>query len=112
MRYEKELLPGLVVYHIQGEITAGAGSEDLIMDLLASQRAEHRRFLLDLQGTQYVNSSGIRILLRARQLANTEGGELALVNVHKQVARILSDIRVLDMFPQYNSIEEAQKLSV
>lgn len=45
---------------------------------------------LDFQGLDFIDSSGVEIVMKAKQLADTSGVGLYLVNAHGKVLRVLS----------------------
>ena len=66
------------------------------------------KFLLfDLEGVQYLSSSGLRIFIAAmRRLKGIDGG-LKLANMSESVKKIFKVVELIDLFEIYSSIDEA-----
>ena len=56
------------------------------------------RVVIDLAGLDFMDSTGLRALLQARERAKSEGHELALRRGPRQVQRVLELTRTLDVF--------------
>ncbi|HTX84871.1 MAG TPA: STAS domain-containing protein [Streptosporangiaceae bacterium] len=71
--------------------------------------AAHGRgtLVVDMSGTQFCDSSGINVLVRAHQRAKAEGGELLLVLPATTVMRVFRITGVDRMIPSFPSLEEA-----
>jgi anti-sigma B factor antagonist len=62
--------------------------------LVASAVMRADRCRIDLSGLTFVDSSGVRALLRARRRASESGATLELVDASPAVARVLSEAGV------------------
>jgi anti-sigma B factor antagonist len=63
--------------------------------------------VVDMSRTQFCDSSGIGVLVRAYQQADAEGGEVLLVVVGAAVLRILAIIGIDHLIPIFSSLGEA-----
>ncbi|MGH2590996.1 MAG: STAS domain-containing protein [Actinomycetota bacterium] len=68
----------------------------------ASELAEHRGLRLRMEGVSFIDSTGIRGLLR---IAEMTGGELVLVSPHPAVRKVLR-VLGLDATPPLRIVEE------
>lgn len=107
MRYEKGTFQTLVVFRFDGEFSGGTGAENLMRDLTAELRQGGRKFVFDLAHVGYVNSSGIRVLLRAKQLIEADQGVLGLVSLQKNILKVFNDLNIAGMFPHFPSLQDA-----
>ena len=55
---------------------------------------------LELSGLRFVDSTGLGVLVRARQRLRSDGGELRLCNASRPVARVLDITGVAHVLPQ------------
>jgi anti-sigma B factor antagonist len=89
---------GLVtVVDISGRIVLGAESaafRDKICDLL---HAGHTQILLNLSDVDFIDSSGLGVLISSLTSARKQGGELKLLNLPAKI-RYLMEITRLDTF--------------
>lgn len=58
------------------------------MDRLMEQNLPSKT-ILDLEGLSFMDSSGIAVILRAKRRMEALGGNLIVVNIPKQAARVL-----------------------
>jgi anti-sigma B factor antagonist len=65
--------------------------------------------ILDLKKLDYISSMGLRVLLKARKSLESRGGQLILVNVPPQIARIFEIANALPKQNIFASVEEADR---
>jgi anti-sigma B factor antagonist len=63
--------------------------------------------IVDLSGTEFCDSSGLSVLVRALRRAQAEGGELRLVVCTPAVRRIMAVTGVETIFPVFASLDQA-----
>jgi anti-sigma B factor antagonist len=63
--------------------------------------------IVDLSGTEFCDSSGLSVLVRALRRAQAEGGELRLVVCTPAVRRIIAVTGVETIFPVFASLDQA-----
>lgn len=66
------------------------------------------RFLLDMEGIKYVNSTGLGSLVRLADQMETEGGGFALVKIHPKVKVVFDMLGLNAFFKILGSLEEAE----
>ncbi len=76
----------------------------LIRDHLQPQP---RTVVFDLGEVESIDSSAIGMLFSLQQFIKTYSGSMILVNLTEQVLKVLRGIRALELFTNYNSVEEA-----
>lgn len=90
---------GTVRISSSGRITqeAVAAGEDPI-ERLAGSDAYSRRLLLDLSGSDYMDSSGVSWLLRCHKRCKDRGGMLVIHSLAPMVLQILKVLRMDQVF--------------
>jgi anti-sigma B factor antagonist len=63
--------------------------------------------VVDMSGTQFCDSSGINVLVRAHERARAEGGELLLVLPATTVQRVFRITGIDRMISSFSSLDEA-----
>jgi anti-sigma B factor antagonist len=63
--------------------------------------------IVDLAGLEFMDSTGVQVLLDIRVLMNEHGGKLVLARPQNTVARVLNLVGADQLIPVYPSIEEA-----
>jgi anti-anti-sigma factor len=64
--------------------------------------------IVDLSGLEFMDSSGVQVLLDTRVMMSDRGGKLALAGPRNTVARVLNLVGADQLIPVYASVEEAQ----
>ena len=95
--------PGLAV-HGEVDINTVEALEAAIDDAI---RESLGAFIIDLSDLDFIDSSGLHVLLRARGLLSREDRQLALVCPHGPVRRVLELSGLSDQFAIYPSRDEA-----
>jgi anti-sigma B factor antagonist len=88
---------GGLLLHVQGEVDLS--TVDLLNEAMADafdQGAEP--LVLDLRGVEFIDSTGLRVMLRARSRAVEQGGSLLLMSPSNAVIRLLELSGVEDVF--------------
>jgi anti-sigma B factor antagonist len=94
-----------VVVALSGELdVADAVSVAAALEAVA---AGQREIIIDLTGLEFIDSSGLAALVRARKQARHGGGDVLLVAPQRQVLRFLSLIRLVSVFSIHASVDEA-----
>jgi anti-sigma B factor antagonist len=67
-------------------------------ELRAVEATNPRRLVIDLSGLEFMDSTGLRALLLARERAQADGHELALRRGPRQVQRVLELTKTAEAF--------------
>jgi anti-sigma B factor antagonist len=67
-------------------------------ELRAAGSAHPRHLVIDLSGLEFMDSTGLRALLLARERAQADGHELTLRRGPRQVQRVLELTKTVDAF--------------
>lgn len=104
---EQDLQPGCRDIQIEGELDlAVAGQLD---EVLANAIAECSRVLVGLERCDFIDSSGIAVILRAHNRMESDGNRLAVYAPTDQVLRVLSMTGLTSNGLVFDSAEEALK---
>ena len=63
--------------------------------------------VIDLSGLEFMDSTGVQVLLDIRVMMNDRGGKLALAAPQNTVARVLNLVGADQLIPVYGTVEEA-----
>jgi anti-sigma B factor antagonist len=69
-----------------------------------------RQVIVDLEGLEFIDSSGLAALVRARKHAKQAGGDLLLAAPQEQVLRVLAITRLTEVLPVHACVEDAAGL--
>lgn len=90
------------ILELQGRATIGEGCERLAAELLELIRGGGRKILVNLRGTQQMDSSGISTLVRAYVSLRQSGGSLKLLAPQGRVRTVLTVTRLLKVIPVFD----------
>ena len=83
---------------LSGRITLGEASvvvRDVIHDLMGKG---NKKILLNLVEVNYIDSSGIGVLVSSFSTVRSQGGELKLVNLSKRIRDLLQITKLYSLF--------------
>lgn len=81
---------------------------DQLRNALESEVARgHPLLVVDLSGLEFMDSTGVQVLLDIRVMMNDRGGRLVLAAPQTTVARVLNLIGADQLIPVYETVGEA-----
>ena len=89
---------GVTIVDLSGRITLGEASvvvRDVINDLMGKG---NKKILLNLGKVDYIDSSGIGVLVSSFSTVRSQGGELKLVNLSKRTRDLLQITKLYTLF--------------
>lgn len=63
-------------------------------------------FVIDLEQMEYMNSSGLNVLISILTRSRSVGGDVAIIHVSEKIQQVLLVARLNSMFAVHNSLEE------
>lgn len=111
MLFDVAVLPAVgqndvVVVTVIGELDVATAPR--LRQAIAAVTADgHRRVVVDLAGVDFLDSTGLGVLLGAVKRTRSSGGGLALARAVPQVARVFEITRLVEILPLHDSVEAA-----
>jgi anti-anti-sigma factor len=102
---ERELRPGCRDIQVEGELDLAVAGE--LDEALSAAAADNETILIGLGGCEFIDSSGIAAILRARSRMAAEGRNLAVYAPTQQVLRVLSMTGLTGNNLVFDSADEA-----
>ena len=65
-----------------------------------------RKLLVDLDGTEYISSAGLKVLLETEKKLKREKGQIRLCSLQPRVKEVLDAAEFNQIFKTYNSVQE------
>ena len=99
---------GVSVLVVHGRISLGRSAQELewkVDDLL---KAQSKRVIFDIAGVDYLDSTGVGILVMCAGKLKDAGGSLRISGASGNVAHTLGLCRVTDIVPMFPSVDEAE----
>ncbi len=100
------LINGMAVVTTPAEIDISNASQ-LRAALVTATHSAAKIVVVDMSGTEYCDSTGLNVLVRARKKAEQAGIQLRLVVQGNAVQRMLTVTGVSGLFPVYADLDQA-----
>lgn len=98
---------GVTIIEPKGKIMGGPEStamHDLLHDLIEQGK---KSVVIDLGKVDWMNSTGLGLLISGLTTLRKSGGELKLANVTDKIQSLLTITKLVTIFKSYDSVEEA-----
>jgi anti-sigma B factor antagonist len=103
-------LDDIVIIDLSGRITIGEGTLTVRESLQELIRAGNRKFLVNLAGVDYIDSSGLGELVTCfTTVRKEEDGQVKLLNLTRRVHDLLQITKLLTVFESFDNETEALK---
>ncbi len=99
----------VLVIELEGELMGGPESDEfrtIIDDAMKSQKSQ---VVLDMGKVNWMNSSGLGMLMNALTNLRSSGGDLKLANMSERTRRPIQITRLDSVFEEYDTVEAAVK---
>jgi anti-sigma B factor antagonist len=100
---------GVVVIEPKGKIMGGPEStalHDLLHDLIDQGKSS---VVIDLGKVDWMNSTGLGLLISGLTTLKKSGGELRLANVTDKIQSLLTITKLVTIFKSFDTVDEAVK---
>lgn len=81
--------PDIVLVQISGRITLGFESQDVELAIEELIRGQQKKVVFDLAGLNYIDSTGIGIIVMCATKMRAAGGELRLASLQPRIAELM-----------------------
>ncbi len=98
---------GIVILEPKGKIMGGPDAtllHDKLHELIAQGK---KKVVIDLAKVDWMNSTGLGILISGLTTMRNNGGELKLANVTEKIQSLLTITKLITVFETFDSVEQA-----
>lgn len=108
LTYEYEIKSNskILVVQISGSLLEKNDANEITALIEENIEEGHNQVILDLKGLEYMNSTGINILISYLTKLRNNGGELIITNISEKVEKLLLITKLLSVFSVAASVEE------
>lgn len=99
-------IPATAVVRVIGELDV-ATAPRLRQEAVRLVGVNINRVVLDLGGVDFIDSTGLGVVVGMVKRLRTHGGDLALIRGHDRVSKVFDITRVSDILPLHDSLEAA-----
>jgi anti-sigma B factor antagonist len=107
MKFELVETQGVVIIRIEGKMVGGPDATALSEQLRDHIEKGRLRFLVDMAKVDWMNSSGLGILIGGMSTVRSRGGNLRLVHVNPKPRELFAITKLDKVFEVYDSEESA-----
>ena len=100
---------GVVVFEPKGKIMGGPDASLLNDKLHDYIEKKMSKVVIDLARVDWMNSTGLGILISSYTTIRNNDGELKLANVTDKIQSLLTITKLVTVFDTYDSVEDALK---
>lgn len=108
LKIEEDTLEGISILALQGRIVLGDGTDQLRDKVHEMIDAGRCRLIVNLSGVDYVDSSGLAVLISCTRNAQRKGGGLKLAHPSRRVKDILHITRLNTVLETFDTLELAK----
>jgi anti-sigma B factor antagonist len=107
MKFKTKELKGVTVIALAGNILGGPDATALnthLHSLLTEQRVH---IVIDLKAVDFINSSGLSILIGGLTAVRKTGGDLKLARASSKIENLLKMTKLLNVFELHKTVQNA-----
>jgi anti-sigma B factor antagonist len=98
-----------VVIQLKGNVMGGPEAAELNELLHKFLDSNKKNIIIDLADVKFMNSSGLGMLISAFTTMKNGGGNLKLANATEKIQSLLLITKLVSIFENFDSVEEAVK---
>jgi len=102
----------LVLISLSGNLINKNQVEDLLNELDFYLNEGKRNIVIDLIEMQYMNSTGLSVLINIFTQVRNRGGEVVLINIPEKINKLLLVTKLNSIFNVENTLEDAKKVLI
>lgn len=96
-----------VILEMEGRLVDKVEAIDLSVEIEEELNDGAKNFIIDLDGLEYMNSTGLNIMINLMNKAKNEGGEAVIVAARPRIKALFEVTKLNSVFKLTNNREEA-----
>lgn len=109
MKLSDRVQDGIIILQPKGKIMGGPDASLLHNKLHECIENDQKKVIIDLGQVDWMNSTGLGILISSYTSLRNSGGELKLAQVTDKIQSLLIITKLVSVFDSFDSVEEAIK---
>lgn len=97
-KYDFKIQSSIGILSLSGKILSTEKHEELMEFVTDKVMDGHSNVIADLEGLDYINSSGLNLLLKIFTYIRNQGGELVMVNPNKTISELFKISKLNTVF--------------
>ena len=107
MNYSVSEQDNIVIISLHGKIMGGPEATEINEKFNQLIDEKKLKIVIDLDNVEWMNSSGLGILIGAVSLFRNNNGQLRIINVSERIQNLLKITKLAGIFETSSSLEEA-----
>lgn len=107
MKVKEYVKDGITILEPKGKMMGGSDTGELDEKLYSLLGKGSKNVVIDLGQTDWINSSGLSILIHHWKKYNDDGGHLRLANLTQKIEKILVISKLTSVFETYETLDDA-----
>jgi anti-sigma B factor antagonist len=107
MQFSSKDVQGVMVISLAGNVLGGPDANVLNDQLRTLLESKKTRVIIDLGEVQFINSSGLGMLIGSMSTMRKGGGELKLARASKKVMTLLEMTKLTNLFDVHETVKGA-----
>jgi anti-sigma B factor antagonist len=107
MNYSVSEKDDIVIISLAGKIMGGPEATEINEKFNQLIDGKKLKVVIDLKEVEWMNSSGLGILIGAVSLFKNNNGQLRIINVSERIQNLLKITKLAGIFETSNSLEDA-----
>lgn len=113
MSFSYNIIPktDFILLELKGELLDAFASKEMLdkIDEILNQQKEVKNIIIDLHQLNFINSTGLGILIKVLTKARNTGGEVIITRVEKRIKDLLVITKLNSVFKVVNTLKEAKE---
>lgn len=97
----------VTIIHLHGNLMGGPDATSLNAKLHEFVEAGKKQVVIDLGGVQFMNSSGLGLLIGGVSVLKNAGGSLKIANASEKIATLFTITKLAPLMQTFPSVEAA-----
>ncbi len=98
---------GVTIIRLSGSLLGGPDAGVLKNKLHELLEAGRKNVVLDLREVEFMNSSGLAMLINSLTTTKSSGGDLRLANASEKILTLIKVTKLSSVFQTFESVEDA-----
>ncbi|MBN1482439.1 anti-sigma factor antagonist [candidate division KSB1 bacterium] len=107
MEIQQREQEGVLVFELSGKIIGGPDASKINDKLHEFSESGHLHVVADLSKVNWMNSSGLGIIISALTTVRNAGGELKIAAATEKIKNLLTITKLTNVIKLYDTVEEA-----
>lgn len=107
MQFSSKDVQGVTVISLSGNVLGGPDANALNDQLRSLLETKKTKVIIDLGEVQFINSSGLGMLIGGMSTMRKGGGELKLARASKKVLTLLEMTKLTNLFDVHETVKAA-----